>query len=174
MSEEMYYADLQAARSVPERKNSKLTPEQRELMAGKKTLVPRRLFRESDEIMEGMIPRLALAIVRGLASHRVVKNSLTGEKTWVLCDVIPREWWMIDSSIEAAARLLIERASDVVNSRTAPGCVLSADVAAMIESWRINDLWTVMCGRDPSARLGKLNTTARQLERSVNYAQRNL
>lgn len=168
----MYYAHLQAARAVPERKNSKLTPEQRERIAGKKTLAPRRLFREPDEVMEGMIPRLAIAIAIGQATHRVVINSLTSEKTWLLTDAAKPEWWMIDHGIETAARLLIDQASEQVYGRSSLGVVAMKDVAAMITSWLENDQWTVQCGRDPASRAENKDTSQRQMERSQAFASR--
>lgn len=147
MSEDAYYAAL-ASGAAP---------------------VPRRLFRQPPAEQEAMIHRLAKGIVAGTATHRVISNSHTGERTWILRDVSPAEWWMIDSGIDAAARSLIDAAMDTIVGR---GDITTEAILRVLTEWSLNDRWTVLCGRDPAARTGNRKTTPRQLEKSIAYATR--
>lgn len=132
-------------------------------------VTPQRLFRQPGAVQEGMVIRLAKAIITGGATHRVSANSHTGEKTWLLRDVSPAEWWMIDTSIEAASRALLAAATDAVQGR---GDMTPAAILAVLETWEVNDQWTVIVARDPAARMGNPKTTARQLEKSLAYSAR--
>ena len=169
MSEDAYYSAIAADRDAELPIRGRGRPQKGSESAPTKQYQPKRLFRRPPAEQEAMIPRLAKAIASGSATHRIVKNSLTGERTWLLRDQFPNgDWWMIDQGIDTAARKLIELAMDELQGRAE---LTPANIVLTIERWETSDMWTVLLRRDPASRMAD-GATPKQLEKSKAYARR--
>lgn len=173
MSEDAYYSAIAADRNAERPIRGRGRPQKGAIAtpAAAKQYAPKRLFRRPLVAQEAMIPRLAKALVSGLATHRNIHNSLTGERTWLLRDqAATGDWWMIDPHVDSAARKLIELAMDELQGRAE---LTAENIVQTIQQWEINDMWTVLLRRDPASRLAD-GATPKQIAKSEAYARRHL